>query len=74
MRSPVAASVVPVGWGALSEVLAKVVELKIPIYACGACSRARGVLESDLAGKNATFGNPTIFVGLIEWADKILTE
>jgi hypothetical protein len=28
----------------------------------------------DLSGKNATFANPTIFVQLIEWADKLLTE
>jgi len=27
-----------------------------------------------VAGKNATFSNPSIFVGLVEWADKILTE
>jgi len=25
-------------------------------------------------GKNASFSNPTIFVGLVEWADKVLTE
>jgi hypothetical protein len=31
-------------------------------------------LESDLTGKNATFANPTIFVGLVEWADRVLTE
>jgi hypothetical protein len=37
-------------------------------------ARARGVLESDLAGKHATFANPAIFVGLVEWADKVLTE
>jgi hypothetical protein len=28
----------------------------------------------DLLGKNATFANPTIFVGLVQWADKVLTE
>ena len=28
--------------------------------------------KTDL--KNASFSNPTILVGLIEWADKILTE
>jgi hypothetical protein len=38
------------------------------------CSRARGVLDADLAGKNASFANPTILVKLIEWADKLLTE
>ena len=31
-------------------------------------------LESDLTGKNATFASPTIFVGLVEWADRVLTE
>jgi len=31
-------------------------------------------LESDLVGKNATFATPTVFVGLVEWADKVLTE
>jgi len=25
-------------------------------------------------GKNASFSNPTIFVGLVEWAEKVLTE
>jgi len=25
-------------------------------------------------GKNASFSNPAIFVGLVEWADKVLTE
>jgi len=25
-------------------------------------------------GKNATFSNPAAFVGLVEWADKIVTE
>src|SRR4029077_17386690 len=41
MRKSVANSVVPVGWPPLSEVLNKIVTKKIPIYACGACSRAR---------------------------------
>jgi len=25
-------------------------------------------------GKHASFSDPTIFVGLAEWADKLLTE
>lgn len=36
--------------------------------------RARGVLDTDLTGKNASFSSPAIFVGLVEWADKVLTE
>src|SRR5438445_5281283 len=48
MRKSVANAVVPVGWPPLAEVLSKLVAKKIPIYACGACSRARGVTETDL--------------------------
>jgi sulfur relay (sulfurtransferase) complex TusBCD TusD component (DsrE family) len=47
---------------------------KIPIYACGACSHARGINEADLTEYGAKFGNPKIFVSLVEWADKIITE
>jgi predicted peroxiredoxin len=74
MRKSVANAVVPVGWPPLSEVLSKIVAKKIPIYACAACSRARGVTEADLAEYGAKFGNPKIFVSLIEWADKVITE
>src|SRR6266436_913501 len=74
MRKSVANAVVPVGWPPLAEVLAKLVAKKIPIYACGACSRARGVAETDLAEVGAKFGNAKIFVSLVEWAHKIITE
>jgi predicted peroxiredoxin len=74
MRKSVANAVVPVGWPPLSEVLNKIVAKKIQTYACGACSRARGVTEADLAEYGAKFGNPKIFVSLVEWADKIITE
>src|ERR1700756_2918801 len=62
MRKSVANTVVPVGWPPLSEVLNKIVTKKIPIYACGACCRARGIIEADLAEYGAKFGNPKIFV------------
>ena len=74
MRQSVANAVVPVGWPALSEILAKVVAKKIPIYACGTCSRARSVTEADLANYGAKFGNPEIFVSMVEWADRVITE
>ena len=74
MRKSVANAVVPVGWPPVADVLAKIVAKKIPICACGACSRARGVTETDLAEHGAKFGNPKIFVSLVEWADKIITE
>jgi predicted peroxiredoxin len=74
MRKSVANAVVPVGWPPLSEALAKIAAKKIPIYACGACSRARGISDTDLNEYGAKFGNPKIFVSLVEWADKIITE
>ena len=74
MRKSVANSVVPVGWPPLSEVLSKIVTKKIPIYACGACSRTRGVTEADLNEYGAKLGNPKIFVSLVEWSDKIITK
>src|SRR5213596_3909320 len=74
MRKSVANAVVPVGWPPLSEVLNKIVTKKIPIYVCGACSRARGITDADLAGYGAKFGNTKIFVSLREWAEKAITE
>jgi predicted peroxiredoxin len=58
MRKSVATAVVPVGWPPLADVLSKIVARKIPIYACGACSRARGITEADLAEYGAKFGKP----------------
>lgn len=74
MRKSVAHAVVPVGWPPLEEILEKVTARHIQIYACGACSRARGVNEADLTQWGAKFGSPTIFVSLVEWADRIITE
>ena len=74
MRKPVAAAIVPVGWPPLIETLEKVAARHIPIYACGACSRARGVVDADLSPWGAKFGNPAIFVSLVEWADRVITE
>jgi predicted peroxiredoxin len=74
MRRSVAETVVPVAWPPVAELLGKVAERKIPIFACGTCSRARGITEADLATWGAKYGNPKIFVSLIEWADRVITE
>jgi predicted peroxiredoxin len=74
MRKTVAESVTPVGWPKLSEFLEKVAAKHIHIFACGACSRARGVTEADLSTYGAKYGNPTIFVSMVEWADRVITE
>ena len=74
MRKSLAGAVVPVGWPPLIETLNKVTARHIQIYACGACSRARSVTEADLDQWGAKFGNPQIFVSLVEWADRVITE
>jgi predicted peroxiredoxin len=48
MRKSLANAVVPVGWPPLEQTLAKVAERHVQIYACGSCSRARAVLQTDL--------------------------
>jgi len=74
MRKTVANAVIPVGWPPVGETLDKLVSKHVQIYACGACSRARGVTDADLSSYGAKFGNPAIFVSLIEWADHVITE
>ncbi len=74
MRKSLANAVTPVGWPPVGETLDKLAAKHIQIYACGACSRARGVTEADLNNYGAKYGNPTIFVSLVEWADRVITE
>ena len=74
MRDSVVNAVTPVGWPPLKEIMPKVLSNNIQIYACGACCRARSIVETDLQSKKAKFGNPQIFVQLTEWCDKIITE
>jgi predicted peroxiredoxin len=74
MRKVVADAVTPVGWPPVGDFLSKLKAKGVTIYACGACSRARGVTDSDLANYGAKFGSPPVFVSLIEWADHVITE
>jgi predicted peroxiredoxin len=74
MRKATSDAITPIGWPPLSELREKLVAKHIPIFSCGACSRARGVSETDLATWGAKFGNPAIFVSLVEWADRVISE
>ena len=74
MRKSEASAVVPVGWPPLESIMTKVVARKVQIYACGACSRVRSVEQTDLDIWGAKFGSPKIFVSLVEWADRVITE
>jgi predicted peroxiredoxin len=72
-RRATAQAVVPVGWPPVSEVMDKAVAKGIQLYACHACSTARGITEADLAPYKAKWGGPEVLVELVEWADKIMT-
>lgn len=74
MRKATTDAVTAIGWGSLSELRDKIVAKHIPVFSCGACSRARGITEADLATWGAKFGNPTIFVSLVEWCDRVMSE
>ncbi len=74
MRKSTANAIFPVGWPPLSETLAKVVAKHVPIYSCGACSRARDVTQADMDPWGAKFGSPPVFVSMVEWADRIIVE
>jgi predicted peroxiredoxin len=61
-----------IGTGALSETLPAVVEAGVSIYVSGGSSKTRGVLETDIANKNASFATPSQLVELTFQADRVL--
>lgn len=74
MRKVTSDAVTAIGWGSLGDLREKIVAKHIPVFSCGGCSRARGITEADLATWGAKFGNPAIFVSLVEWADRVVSE
>jgi predicted peroxiredoxin len=74
MRKATVDTIKPIGWPPLSETMARVVAKHIPVFSCGACSRARGVTDTDLSSWNAQWGSPPIYVSLVEWADHVISE
>jgi predicted peroxiredoxin len=74
MRKATSDAITPIGWPPLSELREKIVAQHIPVFSCGVCSRARGISENDLANWGAKFGNPGIFVSMVEWADRVISE
>lgn len=61
-----------IGTGALSDSLPALVDAGVSIYVSGMSSKARGVTETDLADKNATFAMPSKLVELTFEADRVL--
>ena len=66
-------SVSGVGTGSLKELFAFVLQNQIPIYVSGLSSKARGISEADLQGKNAKFSDPRTLVRLSVESDRLFT-
>jgi predicted peroxiredoxin len=73
LKEDVAGGIVPVGPPPLREMLGKLVEQRVPVYACGRCCVARGIEEADLKALNAQFISPKIFAEKVVAADRVVT-
>lgn len=65
-------SVVGLGTGSLGDSFAALREAGVTIHVSGGSSKARGVTEGDLDGKNARFATPNDLVGLVFGHDRVL--
>ncbi len=73
LKTDVAGSIVPVGPPPLREMLAQLVEKRVPVYACGRCCVARGIDKEDLKSCHAQFISPKIFADKVVAADRVVT-
>lgn len=73
LKDEVVSSLQGLGTGSLSDHLAHLTEAGVPIFVSGMSSKARGVTEADLQGKNASFAMPAKLVELTFAADRVLT-
>jgi hypothetical protein len=74
MRKSVADAVVPVGWPPLAESPQQTCRQEDTNLRVRRMLSRQGRNGNDLAEYGAKFGNPKIFLSLVEWADKIITE
>ena len=73
MRDAVIGALAGLGTGSLSEHFNAVVDGGGRFYVSGMSSKARGVVEEDLADRPAEFAMPKKLVELIFEADRVLT-
>lgn len=73
-REVVRENLKPVGWPSVAEQWKNVLAEGARIEFCGACSRARGITEEEMANAGGQLGNPDTFVEDTEWSDKIIAE
>lgn len=66
-------SVVGVGLGPFKELFVFAVRARIPLHVSALSSKARGVTDADLQGKNARFSDPKTLVRLSLECDRMFT-
>ena len=74
VRAVVRENCKPVGWPSVAEQYNEAIGNGIRIEFCGACSRARGISEDEMAEAGGQLGNPASLVEDIMWSDKIVAE
>jgi len=73
LRDPVLDAVAGVGTGSLREHYEKLVAGGARLVLSGGSSKARGLQDSDLAGKTYEFGNPNLLVRLAVEHDRVIS-
>jgi predicted peroxiredoxin len=73
LRDPVLDALSGLGTGPLREHYDKVVAGGGRFVLSGGSAKARGLLESDLAGKTCEFGNPNLLVRLALEHDRVIS-
>jgi uncharacterized protein len=73
LKDEVLASVSGVGVGSLKEHFKALQDAAVPIYVSQMSSKGRGVGETDIQGKHASFALPTKLVELATGSDTVLT-
>jgi predicted peroxiredoxin len=73
LRDDVLNKVTGVGTGVLAEHFKALAEKGVKFYLSGNSSKARGLTQEELQGKNASFALPNVLVKLAAEADKMFT-
>jgi predicted peroxiredoxin len=73
MKDEIAAELKCLGAGPFKEALEGVIKRGIPVFACGTCTKARGITEEDLRKHGAHPMNKGVFVELVAQSDNVVT-
>ena len=72
LRDATMDAAIGIGTGSVREHHTALAEARVPIYASGMSSKARGLDEAGLGGKAVTFAPPDKLVELIVDADRVI--